>query len=154
MARVVERITVEWVEPEAAGGRTPTPGAGSGGGCDGRFRGWTRGTVRQHGGVTSWRVILVRRAGHGAGRGRTGGGATVPGSGRGGERIRRVEEPVGVGGVHDAGSPALSDSGPDRGADLQLVEFVHPAGHSEPAHGSNHESAPAAAWDRPTDDPR
>jgi len=49
--------------------------------------------------------------------------------------VTALEEDVLVGGVNDAGSPALSDPGPDSGADLQLVEFVHPAGQPEPAYG-------------------
>src|ERR1039457_4761732 len=96
MARVVERITVEWVEPEAAGGCTPTPGAGSGGGRGRGVRGGGRGTV--------WAQV---------------GGGTAGRAGGGGDCMRGVKERGGVGGVHDAGSPALSDSGPDRGADLQ-----------------------------------
>lgn len=60
------------------------------------------------------------------------------------------KEPVGLGRLHDAGSPALSDSGPDRGADLQLVESVHQAGHPEPAYGSDDQPAVAVAWSRPS----
>jgi len=48
-----------------------------------------------------------------------------------------VEESVGLGRFHEAGSPAVSDRGADRGADIQLVESVHQAGYPEPAYGSD-----------------
>ena len=63
------------------------------------------------------------------------GGPAVPGPGRRGECVRRVEEPLGLGRVHDPGPEAHADHGADERAVLQLVVGIcaddrsgHPTG--------------------------
>ena len=70
-------------------------------------------------------------------------GRSLPATGRRGEWVRRIEEPMGLGRLHHEGSAALPDRGPERGADLQLVEFVRALRRAGAAARSAHE--PSAA---------
>ncbi|MCK7539536.1 MAG: hypothetical protein MZV63_55845 [Marinilabiliales bacterium] len=76
-------------------------------------------------------------------------GPALPRPGRCRERLRRVEEPVGLGRLHHPRSAPLPAGGPGGGPDLQLVEPVRAAGPSAgPARG-DHQPPLADGRDRP-----
>ena len=77
----------------------------------------------------------------------------LPGPGGRGERLRRVEEPVGLGRLHHTGPEALPAHGPADRADL-LVEFVRALGRSRSPPGGDHQPAASSARDWPPDPPR
>ena len=76
-------------------------------------------------------AVGVRGAGHRCEVPDPGHRADLPRLGRLRERVRRVEEPVGTVGLHDAGHQPLPDHGPGLCAGLQLVELVLPGGQSD-----------------------
>ena len=55
--------------------------------------------------------------------------AALPGPGRCGEQLRRAEEPVGVGRLHDTRQEALPDHGADDRLGVQLVDDFHALGN-------------------------
>src|ERR1035441_10409395 len=76
-------------------------------------------------------------------------GAALPGPGRCGEQLRRVEEPVGVGRLHDTRPAALPDHGADHRLGLQLVDDLHAVGNPGQTRRSHHLAAAGPAWHRP-----
>jgi hypothetical protein len=70
-------------------------------------------------------------------------GAVIPRPRRCGKRLRRVEEPVGLGRLYDARHRTLPDQCSRRGADLQLVELVLQGGQARSPDGGHHQ--PGAA---------
>src|SRR5215475_2827565 len=77
--------------------------------------------------------------------------AALPGPGRLGKQLRRIEEPVGLGGLYDARPEALPGDGADYGPGLQLVDSVHAAGNSGEARRSDYLTAASAARHRTAD---
>ena len=90
----------------------------------------------------------IRRTGDLAGRRDPDPGAVVSRPSRLRERVRRTEEPMGLGRLHDAGPDALPVARRHGRTDLQLVEPVRPAGRSGPSSRGDHHPAVAAVGDR------
>jgi len=68
-----------------------------------------------------------------------------------GEQFRRVEKPVGMGRIHDAGPEAMPGNGAHNGPHLQRVDDHHAAGNSgQTCRGSDIATA-GAAWHRAAD---
>jgi hypothetical protein len=74
------------------------------------------------------RGLGIRRAGHLAAQRNSDPGSAVSRSGGLRERVRRIEEPVGLGRVHDTGLEALPVARSQRCSHLQLVELVRASG--------------------------
>jgi hypothetical protein len=77
--------------------------------------------------------------------------ATLSRSGGFGEQLRRVEEPVVMGGVHHARPQAMPNHGAHHGLDLQLVDHLHALGNPGQACGSDNLASIGLAWDSATD---
>ena len=90
----------------------------------------------------------IRRLGDLAGQRDPDAGSVVSRSGRLREHVRRIEEPMGLGRLHDAGPQALPAAGGQGGADLQLVEPVRPPGRSGASSRGDHQPASVALGDR------
>ena len=77
----------------------------------------------------------------------------LPGSGGRGERLRRVEEPVGLGRLHHARPETLPAHGAVDRAHLQLVEPVRALGGPRSPPRGDHQPAASASRDCPPDPP-
>ena len=73
-----------------------------------------------------------------------GDGAVIPRPGRCGERLRRTEEPMGLGRLCHSGHRTLPDQRPSRGADLQLAELALSRGQTGGQDGGHRQPGVAA----------
>src|SRR6516162_10228420 len=77
--------------------------------------------------------------------------AALPGPGRLGKPLRRVEASVGMGGLPYARPEPLPSDGADHCPDLQLVDRFYAAGHPRPTRRGDYLASAGAAWDRAPD---
>src|SRR5579871_2414570 len=77
--------------------------------------------------------------------------AALPGPGRLGKQLRRIEESVGMGRLYDARPESLPGNGTDHGPGLQLVDGFPATGHTGEARRSDHLTTAGTARHRAAD---